>query len=156
MNKHLTFAIPLLLGAMVMPSLGQAVSGKTYNNVRKDGVAIKGYDPVAYFTDAKPVKGDERFTSTHEGATYRFASEEHKKLFDADPVKYAVRYGGFCGYAVSRGYTADVDPAQFVITEGRLVLQNNAGALKLWNKDAAASAKSADANWPKLVEKKGK
>ena len=156
MNKRFLFLSVVILAALVAQSRGQAVNGKSYNNVKKNGVAIKGYDPVAYFTDSKPSKGDEKFSSTYEGATYHFASEEHKKRFDAEPGKYAVQFGGFCGYAVSKGYTADVDPNVFVINEGRLVLQNNPGALKLWNKDAAASLKSADANWPKLVEKKGK
>ena len=157
MNKRFLFLTVVVLAALLAHSArGQAVNGKSYNNVKKNGVAIKGYDPVAYLTDNKPTKGDGKFASTFEGATYHFASAEHKKLFDEKPAKYAVQYGGFCGYAVSKGYTADVDPNVFVINGGRLILQNNPGALKLWNKDAAASSKRADANWPKLVEKKGK
>ena len=155
-KRSLFLTAVVVLAALAAQSRGRAVNGKTYNNVKRDGVAIKGYDPVAYFTDNKPTKGDAKFASTFEGATYRFASAEHKKRFDEQPAKYAVQYGGFCGYAVSQGYTADVDPDVFVINEGRLILQNNRRALKLWNEDAAASLKSADANWPKLVAKKGK
>ena len=156
MKTKFALFVALILATVFAQTRGQAVNGKTYNNINRKGVVIKGYDPVAYFTDNKPVKGDAKFASSFEGATYHFASAEHKKLFDADPKRYAVQFGGFCGYAVSKGYTADVDPTQFVIADGRLVLQNNATALKLWNKDAAASLKNADANWPKLVEKKGK
>ena len=156
MNRKSICLVALVLINLAAPSRGQAVNGKSYNNVKKNGVAIKGYDPVAYFTDNKPVKGDAKFASTYEGATYHFAAAEHKARFDEQPARYAPRYGGFCGYAVSKGYTADIDPTVFVITDRRLVLQNNPGALKLWNKDADASLKSADAHWPKLVEKKGK
>ena len=72
-------------------------------NVDAKGVAIKGYDPVAYFTDSKPVKGDEKFQSTYQGATYDFASSEHKALFDKDPAKYAPQFGGYCAYGAAKG-----------------------------------------------------
>src|SRR3954471_21686513 len=107
--------VPLVLLVLIASAAARADDKKHYLNVDRNGVIIKGYDPVAYFTEGKPVKGDPKFESTYEGAKYRFASDEHKKLFDADPAKYAVQYGGFCGYAVSRGYTANIDPAAFVI-----------------------------------------
>ena len=150
-RKFISFVLLLALCAVI----ARAEDKKHYLNLDRNGVIIKGYDPVAYFTDGKPVKGDAKFESSYEGAKYRFASEEHKKLFDADPEKYAVQYGGFCGYAVSKGYTASIDPNAFLIEDGRLVLQNGSGALDGWKKNAE-SLKNADANWPKIVEKKGK
>ena len=158
-QKRFILFAALILAAIIAaaaPSHGEAADGKRYHNLDRKGVAIKGYDPVAYFTDGKPARGEAQYASTFEGATYHFASAQHQKMFDAEPGKYAVQYGGFCGYAVSKGYTADIDPKQFVIVEGRLVLQNNAGALKLWNKDSAGNFRKANENWPGIVAKKGK
>ena len=83
-----------------------------------NGVAIHGYDPVAYFTMSKPVEGDAAITSVLEGATFRFASAEHKALFDSDPEKYAPKYGGYCAYAVSKGATATTVPEAWSIHGG--------------------------------------
>ena len=147
--------VPFVLLVLIASVVARADDQKHYLNLDRNGVIIKGYDPVAYFTDGKPVKGDAKFESNYEGAKYRFASQEHKKLFDADPAKYAVQYGGFCGYAVSQGYTATVDPDAWLIADGRLILQYSKGALEKW-KANAESLKKADSNWPTIVEKKGK
>src|SRR5690349_504822 len=74
---------------------------KVLENVDKDGVAIQGYDPVAYFTQSKPVKGDAKFRSIYRGAVYQFASADDKSMFDAKPAKYAPQFGGYCAYAAS-------------------------------------------------------
>jgi YHS domain-containing protein len=132
-------------------------SAKTLVNTDRDGIALSGYDPVAYFTQGQPVRGQADFTSTHAGAIYRFASAENKASFDAQPAKYAPAFGGFCGYAASRGYTAKIDPEAFLITsDGRLVLQYDRSVLARWNKDPEGHLKKADANWPAIVEKHGK
>jgi YHS domain-containing protein len=73
-----------------------------------DGVAIKGYDPVAYFTYHKPVKGAEAHRFAYEGVAYQFASEAHRKAFAADPSRYAPQFGGFCAYGTAAGHKADV------------------------------------------------
>ncbi len=86
------------------------------------GVAINGYDPVAYFTMEEPVKGDAAFSSEWNGATVQFASAENKSMFDANPDKYAPLYGGYCAYAVSKGYTATTDPAAWSVVEDQLYL----------------------------------
>ena len=79
-------------------------------NVTDEGVAIKGYDPVAYFTDRRPIKGMPEFKYVWKSAQWRFAGSDHLEMFKKDPEKYAPRYGGYCAYAVSQGRTADIDP----------------------------------------------
>jgi YHS domain-containing protein len=120
-------------------------------NRDKDGLAIQGYDPVAYFTDNRPVKGDAKYRSPHEGATYQFASADHKKMFDAAPAKYAPQFGGYCGYAASINKVSPISPEFFQVLDGRLVLQHNQRAWDLWNKDVPGNLKKADANWPGLA-----
>jgi YHS domain-containing protein len=120
-------------------------------NLDEKGVIIEGYDPVAYFTDNKPVKGSEQFTAKFESATYWFASAEHAALFKNDPHKYAPQYGAFCGYAVSIGKLRPVDPAIYQIKDGRLILQHTQEAYRLFNKDLEGNTVKADKNWPGIV-----
>jgi YHS domain-containing protein len=137
-------------------TLASAAFAKDLVNVNWSGVAIKGYDPVAYFTDGKPVKGDAQFQSTYQGAIYEFASAAHRAAFDKAPAKYAPQFGGFCAYAVSQGHTASISPEAFQIVDGRLLLQYDLGVRDKFNQDTAANLKKADANWPGLAEAKGK
>ncbi|MDE0695607.1 MAG: YHS domain protein [Boseongicola sp.] len=116
-----------------------------------NGVAIHGYDPVAYFTMSKPVEGDAAITSVLEEATFRFANAEHKALFDADPAKYAPKYGGYCAYAVSKGATAMTVPEAWSIHDGRLYLNYSTGVRRTWLKDVAGNIQRADANWPGVL-----
>ncbi len=116
-----------------------------------DGVAINGYDPVAYFTEEKPVEGMPDITVDWEDAMLRFASEENKAMFEADPEKYAPKYGGYCAYAVSKGYIATTDPAAWSIHEGRLYLNYSKSVRALWSVRKAAHIESADANWPSVL-----
>jgi hypothetical protein len=122
-------------------------------NTSFTGLAIDGYDPVAYFTDNRPVKGSSDFTFEFEGAKYRFASAANRDTFVKDPSKFAPQYGAFCAYAVSRGYTADTDPFAWKIVDGRLYLNYNAGAQKKWEEDVAGNIRKGDANWPALSRK---
>lgn len=131
-------------------------SAKTLVNVDRHGVGLKGYDPVAYFTDSKAVKGSPQFQSSLNGVTYQFASADHKTAFDANPSKYEPQFGGFCAWAVSQGYTASIDPNAFQIVNGRLLLQYSLSVRKNFSKDSQGNLKKADTNWPGIVEKKGK
>ena len=124
-------------------------------NVNASGVAIEGYDPVAYFTDSKAVKGDAKFQSSYQGAIYDFASAEHKAIFDKDPVKYAPQFGGFCAYGVAQGHTSPVDPNAFQIVDGRLLMQYNVAVRDKFNQDKDGNLKKATVNWPSVAEKKG-
>jgi YHS domain-containing protein len=122
-------------------------------NVDAAGVAIGGYDPVAYFTDSRPLTGDAAIESTYQGATYRFASASHKALFDSDPERYAPRFGGFCGYAASINKVSPVNPEIWQIVDGRLVLQHTQEAYRLFNKDAQTNYHKAEQNWPGLTRR---
>jgi len=121
------------------------------NNINDKGVVIEGYDPIAYFTDNKPVKGDGKFTAQYNGATYWFASTEHADLFKREPAKYAPQYGAFCGYAVSIGKLRPGDPTIYQIENGRLILQHTKEAYDLFNENLKTSIVKADKNWPGIV-----
>lgn len=118
------------------------------------GIAIKGYDPVAYFTQNKAVKGSKDFAVFHQGVTYNFSSAANKEAFKTNPAKYEPEYGGWCAYAMGeKGEKVSVDPETFKILNGKLYLFYNkyfTNTLKDWNKNEAALKKTADANWPKL------
>jgi len=108
---------------------------------------FKGYDPVAYFTDGGPLKGTQELAASYNGATYYFASAEHKAQFEREPGKYAPRFGGFCAFAVSHGTTAPTSVDAFQIINGHLVLQNNKDILKRWQEDPERQLEKAEANW---------
>jgi YHS domain-containing protein len=146
------------VAAMLIDPAAAATTGDdvTLVNVDKNGVILDGYDPVAFFTDHKPVPGSRTFESTYGGAIYRFASAEHKALFDGDPAKYAPQFGAFCAYAVSVGRTAPIDVSTFSIVNGRLVVQHNARAVGLWKKDVQGNLKNADKYWPAVARNGGK
>ena len=129
---------------------------KSLLNLDKSGVAIQGYDPVAFFTDNKPVKGDSKFVSKHNGAIYFFASKDHKDMFNADPAKYEPEFGGYCAYGVSRNKLVEIDVDAFQIVDGKLLLQYSKGVRDDFNKDQSGNLAKANSNWPALVEKKGK
>jgi YHS domain-containing protein len=150
----LTLTATLTLAGL---SLADHATGHTKSLVlkNKEGAAILGYDPVAYFTKGKPAKGDPKFKSTYDGANYFFASAEHKANFDADPAKYAPAYGGYCGYAASINRLSPISPEWFQIEDGKLILQHNKKAFDLFNKDLKANTMKADQNWPGLVAKNG-
>lgn len=149
--KRFLPTILLLLAAL--PALAQT---KSLLNLDKAGVAIQGYDPVAFFTDNKPVKGKPEFPAKHNGATYLFASKEHRDAFKADPAKYEPAFGGYCAYGVSRGKLVEIDVDAFQIVDGRLLLQYSKGVRNDFNQDAKGNLTKAESNWPGLVEKKGK
>jgi len=148
--------VPLLaLALLACPVLAEE-GGKSLLNTDKQGLAIRGYDPVAYFMQGKAAEGNADFVATHDGATYRFASAEHRDLFVADPAKYAPQFGGYCAYGVSKGKLFKIDPEAFNIVDGRLLMQYDKKVAKTFAKDAAGLLEKADANWPDLVEAHGK
>lgn len=147
-----------LLSALVLATaaLADHESGHKFLVLKnKDGAALLGYDPVAYFTDNKPVKGSARFQSDYEGATYLFASADHKKLFEMNPAKYAPAYGGYCGYAASIDRLSPISPEWFQIIDGKLILQHNKKAYDKFNADLRGNIVKADQNWPRLVVRNG-
>ena len=128
---------------------------KSLLNLEKNGLAIQGYDPVAFFTQGHPVKGNQQFESQYKGARYWFETLDDKKLFDANPAKYEPQFGGFCAYAVSQGHTAAVKIEAWQIVNGRLLMQYDLDVKKKFNKDTAGNLQKADQNWPGVVQKDG-
>jgi YHS domain-containing protein len=118
------------------------------------GWAIKGYDPVAYFTTGKPTPGVTQFTAAYKGATYRFASAENRARFIAAPEKFVPQYGGYCAYAIALNRIADIDPDEWAIVDDKLYLNNGFLAQTLWSFDKSGNIVKGDQNWP-LVPKLG-
>ncbi|MEM9971116.1 MAG: YHS domain-containing (seleno)protein, partial [Pseudomonadota bacterium] len=148
-RSFLVASAATLPAAMLAPTVANAAEPPVYST---NGIAINGYDPVAYFTEGKPVEGSAEFTSEWDGATLQFASGENKALFDGDPAKYAPAYGGYCAYAVSKGYTASTDPGAWSIYEDRLYLNYSKSVRALWSLKKSGHVESANANWPKVLE----
>jgi YHS domain-containing protein len=119
-------------------------------NKNGSGVAIKGYDPVAYFTDSKPVKGSPAFTHQWMGATWHFSTAGHRDEFARTPEKFAPQYGGYCAYGVSQNHTAPIDPEAWTVLDGKLYLNYSQGVKKTWSKEIPKYVEQADKNWPGL------
>ena len=116
----------------------------------RNGLAIDGYDPVAYFTERKPVKGAPEFRTEFQGATFQFASADHRDRFAADPEQFAPQYGGFCAYGTAKGYKAKIDPEAFTVVHGKLYLNYSDAVQTRWLSDIPGYIQQADANWPEV------
>ena len=123
-------------------------------NLPSTGVALEGYCPVAYFAVNKPVKGDPAYASDHNGVTYYFVSADARDMFDADPEKYIPAYGGWCAFGMAVNDKFPIDPTNFKIVRGQLMLflkNQNVDALTLWNQGNEADLLSkAQAHWNKV------
>ncbi|MEM8873221.1 MAG: YHS domain-containing (seleno)protein [Planctomycetota bacterium] len=119
--------------ATAEPTTQPAAESTEAVNTDKTGVAINGYDPVAYSEMGEPKKGNFQIASTHDGATYWFVSEKHKALFDADPEKYLPQYGGYCAYGVAIGRKFNADPHTWAIIDGKLYLNLNDQIAEVFN-----------------------
>jgi len=133
-----------------------AYAGDLVNVSGASKIAVSGYDTVAFFTDAKAVNGSPFISAEYQGATYFFATEEHKALFTASPEKYAPQCGGFCAYGVALGKLFPVDINTWQVRNGKLYLNLNPDILKKFNADFDRNVAKANKNWPKLVAKNGK
>ncbi|MEM8615035.1 MAG: YHS domain-containing (seleno)protein [Cyanobacteria bacterium P01_H01_bin.105] len=117
----------------------------------ENDIAIRGADPVAYFTAGEYTPGSDEFTYDWEGATWQFASAENRDLFAANPEDYAPQYGGFCAFAVSQGYTAPIEPTAWKIVDGKLYLNYDNRIQKRWSKDIPGHIAQANQNWPGVL-----
>ena len=134
----------------LVPRTARAEKAPVYTGFLSN-TAVGGYDPVAYFTDGRPVEGSSDFELEHKGATWRFASAANRDAFAADPDRYAPQYGGYCAWAVSQGYTAKGDPDYWKVVDGKLYLNYDAGVQRRWETDIPGHIQSADANWPGVL-----
>lgn len=151
--SHLTrrSALALFGAAAAVASVAPAAFAAKMN-LSNSGVAIQGYDPVAYFTADAPVEGDAAITAEYEGATYQFSSVENRDLFVANPAKYAPAYGGYCAYAVAQGSLAPIDPTAFSVVDDKLYLNFSKGIQQRWTKDIPGFIAKGDENWPSLSQ----
>ncbi len=141
-------AILALPGVAAAP----AMTGKPVNTLgSSESVAIRGYDPVAYFRDGGPRKGSPAHAARHDGATWHFASAANKALFLADPERYKPAYGGFCAYGTSRGYLVKIEPEAWSIVEGRLYLNYDLDVRETWSKDTKTYLARSERNWAHLT-----
>jgi hypothetical protein len=145
--------LPTLLapGLVAMAAIGLPMwaQGSAQADAR---LAIKGYDPVAYFTDGRPTLGKPEFERTWDEVRYRFASAQHMTIFRADPDRYAPQFAGSCAMAMSRGMKVEADPEVWLISNGRLFVFYSSDGRSRFAADPQATAGAAHANWPKLKD----
>ncbi len=124
------------------------------NTLGTEGVAIRGYDPVAYFTEGEPREGKPEFSTEYKGAKWQFASSENKALFESDPDKYEPAYGGFCAYGVAQNYLVKIEPDAWAIRNGRLYLNYDRNVQSQWAEKPDEYIQQADEKWPELIARK--
>lgn len=149
MKSTLLLTLTVLI-LTVSSTFAQDNAQNEYLNVEDDRIAIKGYDPVSYFVAEEPQKGSKTLSHEFNGAVYHFSSQTNLDMFKADPTKYEPAYGGWCAYAMGKGYTADANPKTFKIVDGKLLLFYNkflVNTLPKWNKDEATLYPAAEKNW---------
>jgi YHS domain-containing protein len=146
-----SWRVPLLAALAVLAWSASASAGSSVNTGYFGGVAIEGYDTVAYFTDSHATKGSEEFAHDWLGATWYFATAEHRDLFATQPLKYAPQYGGHCALGAAFGEsTANIDPKAWSIVDGKLYLQYSKGGRDEWEQDRADRVAAADQKWPEI------
>jgi YHS domain-containing protein len=154
MMKHAIIRLGAAVVLIISAAAGApALAAGPDINATITGLALRGYDPVAYFTDGKPVLGDFTITAQHDGATYRFASEDHKERFLKDPAKYLPEYGGFCAFGTAQGVKVDGDPNVWKIVDNKLYLNLAPAVAKRWELDVSGNIKTADEKWTVVKDK---
>lgn len=118
-----------------------------------NGLAIQGYDPVAYFENSKAIQGKEAFSVEYNGVHYQFSSESNKALFLKNPSQYEPQYGGYCAFGMSNGYKAPIQPEAFTIVNNKLYLNYNLKVKEQWLKQQSERIEKADVNWEKSIKK---
>jgi YHS domain-containing protein len=141
-------ALPILLLALT-----QIAFAGVQVDADADGIALKGHDPVAYFTENKPVAGSPDYTASHNGATYRFASAENRDLFAAEPDKYAPQYGGYCAFGTTMQMKIPGDPSAFKVVDDKLYINSSPDIQSRWSQDVPGNIATADGIWPEIVDK---
>ena len=124
-----------------------ALSAGPEINASSTGLALQGYDPVAYFTEGEATKGSYKITASYDDATYWFSSEEHKAAFEANPDAYVPEYGGYCAFGAAMGFKFDGDPNHWKIVDGELYLNLSKDIQERWSEDIPGFIQQADNNW---------
>jgi len=146
MKKQILIALFLIVSATSL----MAQKAEVFSS---SGTAIKGYDPVSYFKEGKPVKGNETLSYNWNNAKWCFASKDNLDAFAKSPEKYSPQYGGYCAYGMSEGHKAPTDPNAWTIVDGKLYLNYSLDVKQMWNKNQKERIVQADKNWPELKDK---
>ncbi len=145
----------LTLAAAAIPAgviAGRARAATEPPVYAEGGIAIDGTDPLGYFTEGRPVPGSADITHDWNGATWRFASVENRDTFAADPEAYAPQFGGYCAFAVSRGYIAPTAPEAWTIYDGKLYLNFSLRIRRRWERDIPGNIARGVENWPAVLD----
>jgi len=132
------------------PAMAVVPTSTAAVNTDEQGIALHGYDPVAYFTVGAPTQGNPQFKASYNGATYLFASAENQRKFAANPAAYAPQYGGFCAMGVALEKKLDGDPNVWKIVDNKLYLNVNQDVAVAWNRDIPGNLERANENWPTI------
>ncbi len=152
-NDERTIMKKLLIPKAIIIALFTLLGSLTYAgdlNLDDNGVAIRGYDPVAYFFDDKAVQGSSKYTAAYKGAIYHFASKVNRDTFKIDPKKYAPQYGGYCAFGVTKHRKFDADPEAWKIEDGKLYLNYNKKVRGIWLENLEENIESSDEIWPEI------
>lgn len=150
LTAFITLASSFAFGQAPVNTLG--ADPGLFRDPEPTGIAIRGFDAVAYHTLGQPTPGLAAYSAEYQGATWHFASREHKELFAANPERYAPAYGGYCAYGVAQGYLVKIEPDQWQIVDDRLYLNYSAGVARKWRKDIPGYIATADRNFPTLAQ----
>lgn len=158
MNIKISNRVFLLLSFTIGLAISFAACAKTENvkivNTTTENVAIKGFDTVAYFAESGAVKGDPKFEFVWNGAKWFFANAENLEKFKANPEQFAPQFGGYCSFAVSKGYTADGDPNAWKVVDGKLYLNYNQKVKEMWEAEQQQRITDGEKNWKEFQTKK--
>jgi hypothetical protein len=149
--RQLTPAVAFVAAALALAWTGFAAAGRPSLNIDRTGLAAGGYDVVAYVTQSAAVRGRPEFEYRWNGGVWRFANATHRDRFARQPERYAPQFGGYCAWAVSRGYTADVDPEAWRVVDGRLYLNYSKRVQRMWEQDVPGNIAKGAANWPAVL-----
>jgi len=138
--------IPFLFALLLLTGFEGVAAGKS----PMDGIAIKGYDTVAYFRAGKALKGYETFTYQWHNLTWNFLTKENRDMFATSPEKYAPQYDGYCAWALTTGQKAVSDPEVWKIYNGKLYLSCSKAAYEKWSRDIPGNINKANTNWLKM------
>ncbi|MFY0596922.1 MAG: hypothetical protein JXQ85_10865 [Cognatishimia sp.] len=149
MKSLKTLAAGIALASSIATS---ALAAGVEVNASNTGLALQGYDPVAYFTEGQATPGDYKISSVYNEATYRFASEEHKATFEANPEAYLPQYGGYCAFGAAMGFKFDGDPELWKIVDGELYLNLAKDIQERWEGDIPGYIVKADSQWTDIED----
>ncbi len=149
--SSVVLALSLSASAMAAERIN-TLERKGFFGYKPNGIALRGYDTVAYFTLSKPVEGKDQFATEWSGATWKFSSQEHLDLFVAEPEKYAPQYGGYCAYGIVQEALVKIEPDLWTIVDDKLYLNYNEKLNNQWKEDIPGYIKAADALFEKLLK----